>query len=111
MSISINESGKKITVEIDGEEYGFLERHARAVNACSWTECDNTALSVFSSFVWSWPAHLFSPEPDDDWSQTLAGGIVETIDCGKVTKQEETQRLEELYEAFRAEGLLPRKEA
>lgn len=113
MSISFKERGRKITVTIDGDEYDFLDRHAKAMNACSWTDGDDTAGSVFQNFAWTWTGILFEDPDSKDESQTLAGDIVESIEIGPKnggSDRLDRQCRDELRAAFHSAGLLGEKE-
>jgi hypothetical protein len=105
MSILITDSNRALTVTIDGDQFGLLERAARAINACKWTEDDNTPKSVFQSFVWDWL--------EDIWENR--GALAESILEGIATDNEgltsapeplHSERLAELKAAFEAENLM-----
>jgi hypothetical protein len=105
MSIRITDSNRALTVTIDGDEFGLMERAARAMNACKWTDGDNTPKSVFESFVWDWL--------EDVWERRgeLAESILDAVatDPARLIPAPEplhSERKEELKAAFRAEGLL-----
>lgn len=98
-------NGKSLVVTIDGEEYANLERVAEAMNRTSWADDDNTAESVFRSFVWL-QEELDSPELVAE--NILAGIATDKENLGSAPEPLHSQRIAELQKSFEDAGILQR---
>ena len=98
---TVKQQGRAITVRIAGAQYATLERAAQALNACEWCDNDNTALTVFRDFLWSWFSRYVNRYGD------LARLICEDIETGAAgrVKRARLDRLARVLDLHAAVGV------
>ena len=107
--IDIHAKQNAIEATIDGEEYARLEKIADAMNRTSWSDTDNTALTVFKSFVWTWiEDYLGEPER---LALDILDGIATADDrMGLAPEPEHSRRIAELRKAYVEVGLIQNRD-
>ena len=89
---------RSLTVTVDGEWYRNLERVARAMNTVAWCGKDNTAETVFDSFLWPLlETYLESP---DEFGGLILSGIATGDNGFDAPEPTHSARKEELRTAF-----------
>lgn len=85
----------KLRKRIGGDAYAMLEKIAKAMNSVSWTDNDNTPVSLYREFLLS---HRKNPA---GWARSIVLHIV----TGAKNSVEDLKRRDELRAAFESGGL------